>query len=75
MFKNWKTTVAGLVAGLIGAIATGFTNGAFELNWKSFAAFIVPVIIGLFTKDFDKTGIGANATSDVSKDGTIPTIK
>ena len=60
--KNWKTTVMGTVAGIFGAILTGFSNGSFEMNWKSFGAFAILTIWGVVMKDHDTTGNGTTAT-------------
>lgn len=66
MLKNWKTSVAGFVTGILSALATGLNAGAFEFNFKSIIAFIVPVILGLLMKDYDTTGTGTGASKEAN---------
>lgn len=72
-FPNWKTTVAGFVLGVLSSMEAGYSQGAFTLNSKSVIAFLVPTILGALAKSFDVTGIGTKATTDPSKDATVPT--
>ena len=58
--KNWKTTLAGLVAGLpfaIDAIVQAYTAGYFtdKTGWPLFGAIAVIVVTSL-VKDHDTTG-------------------
>ena len=60
MNKNWKTTLAGLVAGLpfaIDAIVQAYTAGYFtdKTGWQLFGAIAVIVVTSL-VKDHDTTG-------------------
>lgn len=60
MNKNWKTTLAGLVAGLpfaIDAILQAYTAGYFtdKTGWQLFGAIAVIVITNLM-KDYNVTG-------------------
>jgi hypothetical protein len=60
--KNWKTTVVGIIAGMTGGTAVGWTDATGNVNWWSVALAIITSLFGLFTKDADTTGIGASAT-------------
>ncbi|PYF05053.1 hypothetical protein BJ122_102279 [Rhodopseudomonas faecalis] len=59
MFTNWKTTVAGIGAILLGAghIATNVANGTFTGNelFADFGAIVAGVGL-LFGKDWNVTG-------------------
>lgn len=56
--KNWITTILGQVLGLVAAY---LADGG-QLSWKAFAAYIVPAILGLVTKDFNTSGKGEEAS-------------
>ena len=49
---NWKTTLAGLIAG----IAVAFANYAGPNTWQGYLAALGPVVIGILAKDFNVTG-------------------
>lgn len=59
--KNWITTVAGQILGILNAYIMTVADGTM-LSFKGLAAYAVPAIIGLFSKDFNTTGVGATAT-------------
>lgn len=60
MITNWKTTLAGLAAGIpvgIDALVQAYNAGAFNgKTGAQLAAAIGIVLIGLFSKDHDVTG-------------------
>lgn len=66
---NWLTTVVGFALGGAYAALTALTQGLTVKDAAIAAAFAV---LGLVAKSFNVTGIGQNATTDVSKDGTKP---
>lgn len=53
MFKNWKTTGAGCIGGLP-LIIEGVSNK----DWGRALWGLGALLIGIFAKDNDKTGIG-----------------
>lgn len=57
---NWKTTVAGLIAG----VAMAAANYAGPNTWQGYLAALGPVAIGILAKDFNVTGTGAAANSN-----------
>jgi hypothetical protein len=73
MFKNWKTSLIGIVGGVLISVADGLSNGTIQFTLKGVLTGIVVAALGLLAKDFTTTGIGAKATSDPAKDGTKPT--
>lgn len=60
MLTSWKTTLAGLIAGLpvaIDALVTAYNAGTFTgKTGVQLAAAIGIVLFGLFAKDHDVTG-------------------
>ena len=49
---NWKTTIAGLIAGL----AVAYANYSGPNTWQGYIAALGPVAIGILAKDFNVTG-------------------
>lgn len=45
---SWVSTIAGQVLGLV----AGYLTDGGELTWKAFAAYAVPALVGLLTKQF-----------------------
>lgn len=69
--KNWKTMLLGLLAGLTGSSAVGWTKTDGSLNYLAIAFAVVTAALGYFTKDKDVTGgtvaqtkVAAAATGD-----------
>ena len=52
---NWKTTLAGIVGGVVTYTVTMIQSGN-PWDWKAWAMGAVPVVIGFFAKDKDVTG-------------------
>jgi len=59
---NWKTTLAGIVGGVVTYTVTMVQSGN-PWDWKAWAMGVVPVIIGFFAKDKDVTGAGSSANT------------
>ena len=59
--KNFKTSIAGLIAGLpfiIDALIQAYTNGAFtNKSGLQLVAAIGVVLLGLYSKDHDVKGL------------------
>ena len=65
--KNWKTTVAGILAGtliILQQAITSLQSGA-SIQWLQVVLGFVVMAIGVVAKDFDTTGIGKSATKIV----------
>lgn len=61
ILANWKTSLAGLVGGIVTYSVTMIQTGN-PWDWKAWALGLVPVIIGFLAKDQTTTGIGPSAT-------------
>ena len=49
MFKNWKTSLSGIGAGVLNMVANG-------TNWKQILVSAGFTVFGLIAKDFNVTG-------------------
>lgn len=70
MLKNWKTTAAGLALAVLNLVVMGYANGT--ITKENIGTSVIAAVLGFLAKDYDKTGIGKNATSDPTRDATIP---
>jgi hypothetical protein len=77
MLTSWKTTLAGLIAGLpiaANAILTAYDAGAFTgKTGLQLVGAIGIVLFGLFAKDHDVTG-GTKPNTAVTKTTATPLI-
>lgn len=64
IIANWKTTLAGIIGGIVTYTVTMIQSGN-AWDWKAWAMGLVPVVIGFLSKDQGTTGIGADATKAV----------
>ena len=55
--KNWKTTVLGVLAGLTGGSAVGWTDPAGGINIWAVALSVITSLFGYFAKDHDQAGV------------------
>lgn len=66
---NWKTTLLGIIAGTLvilqNAVAS-YQSGT-PVQWLQIVLGITLMALGLVMKDFNVTGIGTTATTDVVK--------
>lgn len=71
MFKNWKTTLGGLVAGLpigINAVINAYAAG--ELNGQSGSQLFLAIgiiLLGAYSKDHNVTGGSISQTKEQPK--------
>lgn len=61
ILANWKTTLAGLVGGIVTYTVTMIQSGN-AWDWKAWAIGAVPIVLGFLSKDQSTTGIGSEAT-------------
>ena len=61
ILANWKTTLAGLVGGIVTYTVTMIQSGN-PWDWKAWAIGAVPIVLGFLSKDQSTTGIGSDAT-------------
>lgn len=62
LFANWKTTLAGAITG--GTISIdAFVQEGISKGWRQALIGLAIILIGIFAKDGDVTGIGASATN------------
>lgn len=66
--KNYITTIAGQLLGIVNAYIISLDTGAL-FTWKGFIAYAIPAVIGLLTKDFNTTGVG----NEAKKASEVPT--
>jgi len=59
--KNWKTTLAGIVGGIV-TYTVSIVQSGNPWDWKAWALGLAPIVLGILAKDSDTTGIGAEAT-------------
>lgn len=67
MFKNWKTTLVGALAGTIGGTAQGWTTPDGSINWMSVALAIAMAFLGALAKDHNATGGSVPMTPEAAK--------
>jgi len=57
MFKNWKTTLLGIIGGVPQLLAgSGFGAVGGHFDWHTFLSGLAVVGLGLVAKDHDVTG-------------------
>jgi hypothetical protein len=56
MLKNWKTTVLGWVAAIVGVTTVGWFGPDGNINWMVVLLGILVGLLGTFAKDHDVTG-------------------
>lgn len=54
--KSWKTSLLGLLAGVTGSSAVGWTKPDGTINWISVALGLALAILGYLAKDHNVTG-------------------
>jgi hypothetical protein len=54
MFKNWKTTVSGLVGAIAVAVIPVLQSG--KINYEAIAIAVAIAVLSFFAKDHDVTG-------------------
>lgn len=54
--KNWKTSLLGLLAGITGTSAVGWTTPDGKVNWISVGLGLALTILGYVSKDHNVTG-------------------
>lgn len=54
--KNWKTSLLGLIAGITGGSAAGWTKPDGSINWISAAMALAFTVLGYFAKDHNVSG-------------------
>lgn len=59
---NWRTTLAGVLAGGIGGSIAGYTNPDGSINWKALLIAVALAALGAMAKDHNVTG-GTKAQS------------
>ena len=57
MFRNWKTTLLGWLAGLTGGTAAGWMTPDGKVHWAAVVLAVVMGALGHMAKDHDVTGV------------------
>jgi len=64
MLKNWKTTVLGWLAAIVGVATAGWFKADGSINWMAVALGILVGLMGTFAKDRNVTGGTVGSTQE-----------